>query len=143
VEKTRSVTAESPSPKLAVLIPPLITFVAVCGLLLLASVYDQLPVKAPECRLNSTFGVPCPTCGGTRALQALTQGDLGQAFQFNPLVVVGTLTSVIWFALGIRSYYRGTKPAPIAEQNQKLKRTGVVLLVLLVINWFYLLIFLE
>ena len=136
-------TAESPSPKLAVLVPPLITFVSVCGLLLLASIYDQLPVKAPECRLNSTFGVPCPTCGGTRSLQALTEGRWGQAFQFHPLVVVGIFTSVIWLALGIRSYYRGDKPAQIAEQNQRLKRAGGVLLVLLIINWFYLIIFLE
>ena len=33
--------------------------------------------------------MPCPTCGGTRALLALARLDLGAAAAWNPLVTLG------------------------------------------------------
>lgn len=46
-------------------------------------------VHLPACLLKQTLGVPCPTCGGTRAALALGQLDLAEAFRLNPLVTLG------------------------------------------------------
>jgi len=40
----------------------------------------------PACPFRALLGVPCLTCGSTRALVALARFDLGAAFGWNPLV---------------------------------------------------------
>ena len=40
----------------------------------------------PACPFRELLGVPCLTCGSTRALVALARIDLGAAFSWNPLV---------------------------------------------------------
>jgi hypothetical protein len=42
----------------------------------------------PACAFRQTFGVPCPSCGATRAGLALAQGDLIIALSYNPLFVI-------------------------------------------------------
>jgi hypothetical protein len=50
----------------------------------------------PPCPFHWLTGLPCATCGGTRALLALSRFDPGAAFLWNPLVTAGALA----FALG-------------------------------------------
>jgi hypothetical protein len=47
----------------------------------------QLPV--PQCTFRTLTGVPCVTCGATRAAMALMEGNIVGAFWLNPLVFVG------------------------------------------------------
>lgn len=61
----------------------------------------------PACPFYTLFHLPCPSCGSTRALLALGQGQLGAALAANPLLVlaVGLVTAAacLWagaFALG-------------------------------------------
>ena len=42
----------------------------------------------PACTFRQVIGVPCPSCGATRAGLALAQGDLMVALSYNPLVVI-------------------------------------------------------
>ncbi len=63
---------------------------------------------APGCPFRSLTGLDCPGCGGTRAVYALTQGDLGRALEHNlltvillPLLVVAW-AAWLWFRLGRR-----------------------------------------
>jgi hypothetical protein len=51
---------------------------------------------SPGCPFRALTGLDCPGCGGTRAVYALTQGDLAAAFEHNllamlvlPLLVIG------------------------------------------------------
>jgi hypothetical protein len=48
---------------------------------------------------NVTGGVPCPTCGSTRAGLALLQGDVVSAFAQNPLVLVAELGILVWVSV--------------------------------------------
>src|SRR5688572_19052319 len=41
------------------------------------------------CPSITLFGLPCPSCGSTRALAALVELDFLRALTFNPLVVFG------------------------------------------------------
>lgn len=69
---------------------------------------------APACVFHALTGLPCPSCGATRAVVALAGGDVGVAFGFNPLVTLGVLAflaagaaALPWVAL------RGPVPAEV------------------------------
>jgi hypothetical protein len=51
----------------------------------------------PPCPFRALFGLPCLTCGGTRALLALARFDVGAAFGWNPLAAAA---GVLFFAGG-------------------------------------------
>jgi len=55
-----------------------------------------LPVQEalPGCAFRGLFGLPCPTCGTTRSLIFLAQGELGSAMSLNPLVVIVVLAAL-------------------------------------------------
>jgi hypothetical protein len=48
----------------------------------------------PECAFRAVTGVACPSCGATRAVEALSGGKLLTALLLNPLVVTGLLAFV-------------------------------------------------
>ena len=51
------------------------------------------------CPLKRLTGIPCPTCGATRAVLTLVQGGFAEALQINPLVIliICTLPALCWF----------------------------------------------
>jgi Protein of unknown function (DUF2752) len=59
-----------------------------CGFLL-ARFAAPLFKLLPACTFREVTGVPCPSCGATRAGLALAQGDFVAAFSYNPLFVLG------------------------------------------------------
>ena len=52
-------------------------FVAFFAMLSLIGVY--------KCPLDAFLGIPCPTCGLTRAVTAALHGDMAMAFYYHPL----------------------------------------------------------
>lgn len=48
------------------------------------------------CAFKATTGIPCVTCGGTRALVALGRLDVLGAFAMNPLVALALVTLLPW-----------------------------------------------
>jgi hypothetical protein len=72
------------------------------GLLLLGfvglAILAWLPSLSDEpgfCPLRTNWGLPCALCGGTRALQALEQGDSARAWSLNPLVFPLTAAALL------------------------------------------------
>lgn len=51
------------------------------------------------CPFRTFTSIPCPTCGGTRALLAAARGELWTALQLNPLVAVATAGLLLWIPL--------------------------------------------
>ncbi len=80
-------------------------FAAAVGLAL----RDLWPTAAgllPHCTFKALTGLPCPTCGTTRAALAMLQGRLVDAFAANPLsaaagavFVVGGALAPVWLLL--------------------------------------------
>ncbi len=66
--------------------------VAVC---FLAPFAPQIATVLPECLFREVTGFPCPTCGATRAVLALSRLDLAGALAFNPLAAAGELLFVV------------------------------------------------
>lgn len=97
---------------------------------------DQFYMACPAWTI---FGVPCPTCGATRAVVAAMQGDLLVAFTWNPLAAVLAIGAVLSLPLTV-AVLCGTIRAPrVPSRLAASTRTG--LFVLFGANWLYLLLF--
>jgi len=48
----------------------------------------------PSCPFRTLIGLPCLTCGSTRALLALARLDIGAAFSWNPLAAAAGILFV-------------------------------------------------
>lgn len=60
------------------------------GSVLAIEVFRPRGVDAPiTCTMRRVTGVPCATCGSTRAALALTRGDAVSALRYNPFVTIG------------------------------------------------------
>ena len=56
--------------------------------------------RLPACAFRALTGVACPSCGATRAIEALSRGDLATAVSLNPLVMAGLVALVTWLWTG-------------------------------------------
>lgn len=75
-----------------------------------------LAAGAPACAFHAVTGVPCPTCGGTRALVALAGLDVGAAFAWNPLVTLAAAAFVLGGLVALVLAARGRGVADVAPR---------------------------
>ena len=71
---------------------------AAAGTLLLWRFLPRLAGFLPGCPFRRLTGLPCLSCGTTRAALSLLRGDLAAAFHFNPL---STVLALAFLAGGI------------------------------------------
>lgn len=91
--------------------------------------FDRYPVLV--CPLRALSGLPCPGCGGTRAVVMLAHGDVLGAVALNPLVSVGAVVVTAWAIL------RSIRPA--SGRDGSGGRLPAIAAAALVLNWAYLL----
>ena len=94
-------------------------------------------VGAP-CPLLAIVGIPCVTCGGTRALVALVTGDAIDALTWNPLVALGGAAAILWLPVAALMLGGLLKPPRIPSTLPAVGRVAAVGAVAL--NWAYLLL---
>jgi hypothetical protein len=90
------------------------------------------------CVFRALTGIPCPTCGATRAATAFLDGRLFEALAANPLAtvvgfvfVVGAPLAALWAILGW--------PVPVFSPSApRWLRPAIVALI--VANWLYLIV---
>lgn len=46
----------------------------------------ESPVPIKMCAMNETVGIPCPSCGMTRATHCVLRLDLSKAWYYNPMI---------------------------------------------------------
>ena len=95
-----------------------------------------LGLGIPACTFHRMTGLPCPTCGTTRAVLAALDGRVLEAVRWNPLVVTaiaafeaGGLIAPIWLA--------GTGRVPVLEGRVPVW-IRIAAVVLFVANWLWL-----
>ena len=103
---------------------------AIAGPAVVASLMTHGPVL---CGFRALFGVPCPGCGLTRCLAALTRGDVVAAFRVHPagpvfLAYLGALWATAWW-----SYARhGTLRSPLARRIPGWAHAAVIVAMIVV-----------
>jgi hypothetical protein len=85
----------------------------------------------PLCPMASSFGVPCPGCGLTRATLALLRGDFAEALHFHPLVWLLTPLFVTFVGVAVLEFV-GLRPrvSPIRWQGRGTNIASVLVLLL-------------
>jgi len=93
------------------------------------------------CYFKTVFGIPCPTCGSTRAVLLLTKGDFVGSLLLNP---IGLLLAIIMIVIPFwLAYDLVTKNDTLFVAYQKFERTvrikwvAAILIMLMVANWIW------
>jgi len=93
---------------------------------------DRLPFTI--CYFKAFSGLPCPTCGGTRAAGLLAHGDVLGAFAMNPLAAAAVLVLVPWALADLVLLTRGRAlDLSVSPALGRWLRVGAVLALLA--NW--------
>ncbi len=110
------------------------------ALLALGQVSSQFEIPVPLCPLKHITGIPCPTCGGTRALRALGQGAVLAALRWNPLVTIAALVLIpcLVYAAVVTLFGWPRVRVQLAPSDQRLLRAAAWVAILA--NWAFLLI---
>ena len=53
-------------------------------------------IQLPRCAFKTITGLPCPTCGVTRTIIALSRGDVDRALFMNPLAAIAAAAGVLY-----------------------------------------------
>lgn len=69
-----------------------------------------MQISGQSCGTKSLLGMPCPTCGSTRALIALLQGDVTRAFTLQPFVVTACTLALLYSAYSVAVLFGGMRP---------------------------------
>ena len=117
---------------------PLWWVLALLAAAAIARLMMQWKVVLPACNFKRLTGLPCPLCGGTRAMRSLADLDFGTAFHFNPLVVLAAFAILVWFAFWSLDRFRERPVLP--RIKSRLRRWPVWWIVggLVLANWVYL-----
>lgn len=118
---------------------PVGAILAACALAATAAVgllhLDRLPFSL--CVFKAVTGLPCLTCGTTRALGRLAHLDLAGALRMNPLVIAGMLALVPWAAADLVLLPTGRALSlELSPSGARLARVAVV--AALLVNWAWL-----
>ncbi len=119
--------------------PPLGAIFGGIGLLAAAAVsllrLDRIPLTL--CVFKGLTGLPCPTCGSTRALGRLFALDFEGALAMNPLTTLVAVLVAAWALLDLALLPRGRAVAlEVGKPLAFALRVGA--LVLFLANWIYL-----
>lgn len=107
--------------------------------LLVARVMPVLSLP-PVCGLRNATGLPCPTCGMTRAFVRVTHGELAAAWQVSPLGTVLCFLAallVVWTLLRLTVVKHGFGLSLTRREKRGWVIAGGVVLAT---NWVYLLV---
>ena len=115
--------------------------IACVALLALAQVSSQFEMPVPLCPLKHITGIPCPTCGGTRAMRALLgHGAIFTALRFNPLVTLAAFTAIplLLYAAAVSLFRWPRVRVLLAAREQHLLRTAAWIAI--IANWLFLIV---
>jgi hypothetical protein len=118
---------------------PFGAILAGCAIVVLAMVAVLPLARLPFslCVFKAVTGVPCFTCGSTRALTLLARLDLAGALAMNPLVASGALLLIPWAAADL--VLMPSRRAIVLELSPAAARAArIAAVAAVVLNWLWL-----
>ena len=113
----------------------------VSGAGVLAAVITRLPACcAPRCVLKTLTNIPCLTCGGTRALDALLHGHLAAALRLQPLLTLLAMVAVAWVVYAVAGALFGLPRARVLATRREKILLVAAAAALSLANWIYLIV---
>ena len=91
------------------------------------------------CPLRSLTGLPCPTCGATRAVLALACGDWQTAWFHHPLLTGLAIASAFYVCVAAATLLSIRRLPVLRASRATWMVLAIGLAVLVVVNWLYLL----
>jgi hypothetical protein len=79
----------------------------------------HLPGSWPPCPFRALTGLPCPGCGGLRALDDLGHGQLGAALGSNALAVLLVVALAVAWAVSAKGLLRERRTARAASPGPR------------------------
>jgi len=111
----------------------------VTGAVALAAAVARLPACcAPRCLLKTWTGVPCLTCGGMRALNALLAGHVAAAFRLQPLLTALAIAAMAWVGYAVAGAWFGFYRLRVRTTRCEKRLLVAVAVVLVLANWVHL-----
>lgn len=93
------------------------------------------------CFIKSISDIPCPSCGTTRSILLLTQGNFVKAFLLNPLGYLAAITMLVvpvWVVYDIvRKSHSLYHFYLYSQRTFKNKKFAIPFLILLIFNWYW------
>ena len=89
------------------------------------------------CLFRRLTGYPCPTCGSTRGVLHILQGDIPAAWAFNPLLF--TVLAVAGALLAVRVAFGRAVRIRLTRGEQRI--AWIVGTALLLLNWAYVIVY--
>jgi hypothetical protein len=111
------------------------------GTLLGFALWFAARLPMPQCAFHTLTGLPCVTCGTTRAVVQFFHGHFAASFLFNPLAFVALCGLLAFDLYALAVLIAGTprlRLANLSRSEKNLARCAGVLL--LASNWLYLVI---
>jgi len=92
----------------------------------------------PSCPIHDLTGFPCPTCGSSRSIVYLAQGNFLSSFTVNPLAALCIVATVMYFLYSLVAF---TFDIPIiklqiSEKGKNITRFCAFSVIF--VNWLYL-----
>ena len=102
------------------------------AVMFLVSIAAFVFAPVPLCPMRGLLHLPCPGCGGTRAVMMALRGDVGGSLRMHPLAVPGALLTIVSMLLIARSISQGT---PTKQLPTPLRHAWTVLVTFLIALW--------
>ena len=103
--------------------------------------FQQAKPGLQICVLKNTVGLPCPSCGTTRSVLHLVQGDLSTALLMNPfgiIVFIGLVVIPFWILYDYWNVKRTLWTYYLQFINFfSNKKFSFVVIVLVLLNWIW------
>lgn len=101
--------------------------------------FDKLKINS--CFLKSLTGIPCVTCGTTRAFSLLLKGEIYESILLNPIALLVFIASISFLFLLVYDFFIGTNILNNLIEKTKLlqmnNRIIIILFLLLILNWIW------
>ena len=106
----------------------------------MAAPLDYWGILIPLCGLRLLTGLPCPLCGGTRALAAVARFDWWAALTLNPLACLAGVGLAVWSLVWGLDRGWHANPSDAIPRTWLGRQAVWAILVLTALNWAYLLV---